>query len=74
MSRRSQKRKLKDKRRNELVMQYWDAYHEWRRREPSRLRIFAWFKWKSERPYKPKKVDERDELLDKYSWIRCLRG
>lgn len=74
MSRKSQKRKLNDKHRHDLAMKYWDAYHQWRRREPPLWRIFAHYKWKQERPYKPKWIDERDLLLDKYHYIRCLRG
>lgn len=68
MSVKSQKRKLKDKRRYELVMQYRQAYYKWAAREPSRWRIFAWLKWRSERPYRPKAVDEYDELEEKYRW------
>lgn len=73
MSIKSQKRKLNNKRRYKLVRRYWDVYHEWRQLEPSRWCIFAWLKWKSERPYKPKAVDEYDELCGKYCTIHCLR-
>ena len=66
MSRRSQKRKLKDPRRRELVRQYWRAYSEWANSEPSCWRIVAWLKWRARRPHMPKWVEEYDELHERY--------
>lgn len=66
MSRRSQIRKLNNPRKYALSKQYWSAYYQWKNREPSRWRIFAWLKWKKERPHKPKWIDEYHELDKKY--------
>ena len=72
MSRRSQKRKLRDKKHLRAYKIYSKAYCEWKRREPPVWRIFTWLRWKSERPYKPKDAVEYDELYDKYGryWER----
>lgn len=72
MSIRSQKRKLKDDSRQKKAFElYWRLYRKWEEREPSRWRIFAWLKWKSECPVKPKGADEYAELYDKhYTWRR----
>ena len=66
MSVRSQRRKLQDGRRYELAQMYWHRYSVWANREPSRWRIFAWLKWKRERPFIPKWVEEYDALREKY--------
>lgn len=66
MSIRSQQRKVNDKRKAALAMQYSRARSNWREREPSRWRIFAWLKWKSECPKKPKWLDEYEDLEERY--------
>lgn len=75
MSRRSQKRKLRDKKHQRAYEIYWEAYCKWKRREPPMWRIFAWFRWASEEPRKPKDAAEYDELYDKYAvkpiWRWC---
>lgn len=66
MSRRSKKRKLNNKHLENAYLRYYRAYNEWSRREPPMWCIFSWFKWNSERPYKPKTAREWDEISDEY--------
>jgi hypothetical protein len=61
MSRRSIRRKMNNRQKYQLYPQYWKNYYRWKNAEPSRWRIFSWFKWKSECPYKPKWIDEYHE-------------
>ena len=70
MSRRSQKRKLKDGKHERAWQIYWEAYNKWLRREPPWWRIFAHYKWRCERPYKPKDADEYGALYEKYCYHR----
>ena len=73
MSRRSKIRKMNDPRTYELITRYRRIYNRWKDREPSRWRIFAWLKWNSERPHKPKLVDEYYEIDKKYGyWHRWI--
>lgn len=73
MSIRSQKRKLKDDSRQKKAFElYWQLYRRWEAREPSRWHIFAWLKWKSACPKKPKGADEYAELYDKH-WVNRRR-
>lgn len=67
MSIKSKRQKLHDQYRYRLAQQYWRRYAVWANREPSMWRIVAWIKWKSERPYMPKWVEEYDELWDNHS-------
>lgn len=62
MSRKSQKRKLRDMKHLRAIQVYNRAYNNWRRREPSKWRIFTWLRWRSEKPRKPKDAAEYDEL------------
>lgn len=73
MSVKSQKRKANDKRRQKAHEVYWMAYCKWRDREPSRWHIIQWLKWRSERPYKPKRASEYAESCDKYGHVRRFR-
>lgn len=48
------------KRRIALTANYWNRHSKWRDNEPSMLRIFAWLRWKSEEPKKPKWLKEQE--------------
>ena len=45
---------IRKKRRLILRENYYYRRRKWRHREPPRWRIFAWIRWKSEEPKKPK--------------------
>ena len=70
LSRRSKKRKIYDKHHKRSWEVFQKKYDKWRRREPSRWHIFAWLKWRSERPYKSKDAIEYEKLYDKYGPYR----
>lgn len=48
------------KRRIALRANYYDRRSQWYKRQPSRWRIFAWLRWKSEEPKKPKWLQEEE--------------
>ena len=72
MSRKSQKRKLRDMKHLRAIEAYNRTYNNWRRREPSKWHIFTWLRWRSEKPRKPKDAVEYDELIGKHGryWER----
>ena len=57
---RPKKNNYRHKRRIVLAENYRKRYDNWRNREPSKLRIFAWLRWKSEKPMKPKWYKEME--------------
>lgn len=49
------------KRRRALRLNYYDRRDAWLEREPAGWRIFAWLRWLSEEPKKPKWLQEEEE-------------
>ena len=62
----SGKNNKRAKRRLALKANYYDRRRKWRDRKPAWWRIFAWIRWKSEEPKKPKWLREEE-----IQWWRC---
>ena len=52
----------RNKRRVALKANYYYRHRQWLEREPAWWRIFEWIRWKSEKPKKPKWLQEEEEL------------
>lgn len=65
----SGKNNRRAKRRLALRINYYDRRQKWRAREPDWWRIFAWIRWKSEEPKKPKWLREEEP-----GWWRTNHG
>ena len=70
MSRKSKRRKLNNKHLENAWRRYNKAYGKWSRREPPIWRIFAWLRWRHERPYKPKTASEYEAAEKEFGWKR----
>lgn len=56
--RKTKKNNYRDQRRNVLASNFNRRWWEWAHREPPMWRIFAWIRWRSEEPQKPKWLKE----------------
>lgn len=60
------KNNYRDKRRVALKYNYLDRWWKWKHKEPPMWRIFAWIRWKSEEPQKPKWLKEEEQWWRRY--------
>lgn len=58
--RKTKKNNYRDRRRAVLASNYRTRWWEWAYREPPMWRIFAWIRWRSEEPEKPKWLKEME--------------